>query len=474
MKPEIVPSPFQLAIYEDIASGTGHTAVNAVAGSGKTTTLVNGMSHVPAGCSILFTAFNKRIIQELQSRKMRGVEVRGLHSYGVGAVNTGLGRFPLNEFRVEDMARKLHVDLDRSADLRKEVADCVSMAKAKLANDAEAVNAIIDEFGYTGAQNGSRDQFVNHVLELLRQCMDTKDGCIDYDDMIWLPIVKNLRQRQFDRIFVDECQDLNLAQIELVLRAIKPGGRIVAVGDPRQGIYRFRGADDRAFERITEKLNAKELPLSVCYRCASSIVRMAQEIEPKIQAAPNAEAGEVRWVSHEEMVAAVKGGDFVLSRTNAPLVSLCLGLLADGRPAMIQGREVGKQLTGLVKKQKATSVEELRTSIEEWGKKECARLAAKRRDTQPVEDKTACILAISEGARSVQDVIERIERLFAETSDFSRIVLSSTHRAKGLERDRVWLLADTYRRRPGVEEANIFYVAVTRARKTLVFVEGLS
>jgi len=34
-----VPSPFQLAIFEDISSGTGNTAVKAVAGSGKTTTL---------------------------------------------------------------------------------------------------------------------------------------------------------------------------------------------------------------------------------------------------------------------------------------------------------------------------------------------------------------------------------------------------------------------------------------------------
>jgi len=259
----------------------------------------------------------------------------------------------------------------------------------------------------------------------------------------------------------------------LTLRAVKPGGRIVAVGDPKQGIYRFRGADDRAFENVVAKLDAKVLPLSVCYRCCKSVVRVAQEIVPEIEAAPDAIEGEVRSVEYKQMKKDVQPGDFVLSRTNAPLVSLCLALLAEGRSAMIQGRDVGQQLASLVKKQKAASVEVLRDSIEEWGKKECARLAAKKRDVQPVEDKVACILAISEGAASVQDVLDRIAALFADTGTEARIVLSSTHKAKGLERDRVWLLEDTYRRRPGVEEANIFYVAVTRARKTLVFVEGL-
>jgi len=468
-----VPSPFQLAIFEDISSGTGNTAVKAVAGSGKTTTLEHGLVHVPAGLSVIFMAFNTKITEELAKRAPKGVEVRSLHSYGVQAVNRR-GRLPLNKFRVDDLATALSVDVAKNPELRGDLCACVSMAKAKLAKDAASIDAIIDEFAYPTAQNGSRDSFIANVLQLLKQCTDPgKDGCIDYDDMIWLPVVRNLPQRQYDRVFIDETQDLCTAQIELTLRAVKPGGRIVAVGDPKQGIYRFRGADDRAFENVVAKLDAKVLPLSVCYRCCKSVVRVAQEIVPEIEAAPDAIEGEVRSVEYKQMKKDVQPGDFVLSRTNAPLVSLCLALLAEGRSAMIQGRDVGQQLASLVKKQKAASVEVLRDSIEEWGKKECARLAAKKRDVQPVEDKVACILAISEGAASVQDVLDRIAALFADTGTEARIVLSSTHKAKGLERDRVWLLEDTYRRRPGVEEANIFYVAVTRARKTLVFVEGL-
>jgi superfamily I DNA/RNA helicase len=82
-------------------------------------------------------------------------------------------------------------------------------------------------------------------------------------------------------------------------------------------------------------------------------------------------------------------------------------------------------------------------------------------------------VAISDGANSVQDVIGRIESMFSDTSNESRIMLSTTHKAKGLERDRVWMLTATYRKRPGVEEDNLAYVAITRARKVLVLVEGL-
>lgn len=61
-------SPFQLAVFADVATGTGHTVVNACAGSGKTTVLVEAISHVPPGLSTLFVAFNKAIAEELARR----------------------------------------------------------------------------------------------------------------------------------------------------------------------------------------------------------------------------------------------------------------------------------------------------------------------------------------------------------------------------------------------------------------------
>jgi len=465
-------SKYQLAVFENVANGTGHTVVNAVAGSGKTTTIEAAVDYIPVGLKNLFVAFNKSIATEL-GRRLAGkpVEVSTLHSYGLKCVTAALGRRTIDAHRVDGFCRALHGDKRETFELRRDLAKVVSLAKGALATEEEEIDVIIDAFDIDSAK-GNRT-FVQDVLRLLEQCLTADDGKIDFDDMIWLPIALQLKQRTYDRVFVDETQDLNAAQIELTLRACKPGGRILAVGDPRQAIYGFRGADEHAFENVKEQLDATELPLSVCYRCCQAVVHRAQRIVPAIEAAPGAEEGEVRVASYQEMRRDAESGDFILSRTNAPLVSLCMGFLSEHRRAAIQGRDVGASLAALVKKSKARDVDQLRTWIELWSAQECARLAAKNRDTQAVEDKAGCILAISEGAVSVEDVLARIESLFSDTRDEERIVLSSTHKAKGLERDTVWLLRDTYCRRPEIEEQNLLYVAITRAKRTLVLVEGL-
>jgi len=311
------------------------------------------------------------------------------------------------------------------------------------------------------------------VVKVLLQCTEVaEDGRIDFDDMIWLPIALELKQPQFDRVFVDETQDLNRCQIEMTMRAVKPGGRICAVGDPRQAIYGFRGADSAAVDNVVRRLEAKVLPLSVCYRCCKSVIREAKEVVPQIEWAPDAAEGEVRVVTKSDMKRDARSGDFVLSRTNAPLIALCMHFIREGRPANIQGRDIGASLAAFVKKSKAKSVEALKDYIEDWRNKECARLAAKHRDTQAVEDRAECLLALADGATSVGDIIGRIEELFVDRDSLSQITLSTTHKAKGLERERAWVLSGTYRRRPGQEEDNLYYVAVTRAQKTLFLVEG--
>lgn len=466
-------SKYQLAVFSDVANGTGHTVVNAVAGSGKTTTIVVALSHIPLGCSTLFVAFNKSIAEELKKRAPRGVEVSTLHSYGLKTITRAFGRLRIDAKRVDDMVRAMHGDESKTFDFRRDLAKTVSLAKGQLASEEEQIDAIIDAFGIESAKNGSRAAFVKDVLKILLQCTEvSEDGRIDFDDMIWLPVVLNLKQTQFDRVFVDETQDLNPSQIEMTLRAVKPNGRICAVGDPRQAIYGFRGADSAAVDNVVKRLGAKVLPLSVCYRCEKAIIRVAQEVVPGIEWAPGAAEGMVSDATVQDMKRGALPGDFILSRTNAPLISLCMYFIKEGRPANIQGRDVGASLAAFVKKSKAKNVETLCDYVEDWRDKECARLAAKHRDTQSVEDRAECILALAEGAASVDDVVERIGLLFADKDDSSRITLSTTHKAKGLERDRVWLLESTYRRRPGVEEENLYYVAVTRARKTLFLVTG--
>jgi|HubBroStandDraft_2_1064218.scaffolds.fasta_scaffold00990_8 DNA helicase-2/ATP-dependent DNA helicase PcrA len=499
-------SKYQLAVFDNVANGTGHTVVNAVAGSGKSTSIEEAVNHIPAGCSTIFVAFNKPIADAL-ARRMAGkpVEVSTLHSYGLKCITRTLGRLTIDKYRVADFAeqsyreevellKSLVHDSDESkhAHERLEAIDdrcgllvkTVSLAKSALALTPEAIDDVMYRFNIELPLPGDdeecdeevvdadRTAFVQEVLTLLRRCWSTEDGRIDFDDMIWLPVVRKLPQRKFDRVFVDETQDLNAAQIEMTLRACREGGRILAVGDPKQNIYEFRGADARAFDNVRDRLGAVELPLSICYRCSKAVVKRAQAIVPTIEAAPDAVEGEVLGVSREQMESGVRPGDFVLSRTNAPLIGLCMKFLRDGRRANIQGRDVGANLAAFVKKSRAKTVEALRTYVEDWSKRECTRLAAKKRDAQEIEDRAACLMALSDGADSVAGVIDHINELFADKSEGACITLSTTHKAKGLERERVWLLTGTYRPGTSAEESALLYVAQTRAKHTLFLVEG--
>ena len=478
METERVWSNFQQAIFRDVAEGEGHTVVLARAGSGKTSTIMHSLTMIPTGLSTLVCAFNKSIEKELAARVQKAglsVEVKTLHAFGYSAVSRAFNRPQLNEYKVRDILDKVAPG-DERRELRDELRKCISLCKGNLIDhdDLDGVDGVCIDYSIDAGEDAKdRIKFCQTVLDVMATCArNTKE--VDFDDMVWLPVVLDLNVWQFDRVFVDETQDLNAAQIELMLKACKDGGRICVVGDDRQAIYGFRGADSSAIPNLVRRLDAKTLPLSVTYRCAKAIVAIAAEIVPDFEAAPNCADGEIIQATDADVVAGARAGDFVLSRTNAPLVKHCLALLAAGTAAAIQGRDVSAQLLKVVKKSKSKSIPDLAEWLTGWRKRECDRLLRKDpdADTTRVTDTADCIDALCEGETSVASVVAKIQALFSDTDETRRVTLSSTHKAKGLERDRAWILADTYRPSRGTEEANLWYVAVTRAKSTLFLVRN--
>lgn len=461
-------SGYQEAIFESVASGTGHLFVRARAGTGKTTTIVEALRHVPKNKSALLVAFNKSIANELKTRAPAGVDVSTLHAFGLRAITSGLGRVRIEGDKVRDHLGAVYPDRD-DVPFVQAVTKTVSLAKATLARTREEIVDTIDAFGIldTAEDGVTLDNVVRVAIETLTWC-ENPDGVIDFDDMIWLPVVKKLNLKKFDFVFVDEAQDLNACQMELITRC--RGGRVVCVGDDRQAIYQFRGADEAAVETLVARFEMKVLPLSITYRCARLIVAEARRFVPDYEASPTAPEGVVRGTSVDQAKKEFQPGDFVLSRTNAPLVSLCLQMIASGRRAKIQGRDLGTNLSALVRKMHAQGVDGLKDKIDAWRRRECERLEKRGKDSSAVTDKADCVLALAEGARTVPEVIAKIESLFNDLDDTNAVTLSSTHKAKGLERDRVFMLIDTYRAGKSREEDNLVYVATTRARHELVYV----
>ena len=75
-------------MYHFITDGSGNAVVDAVAGSGKSTTIVNALNLIPEDKSVLFLAFNKAIVEELKIKvgMLPNVDVKTLHSLGISSI----------------------------------------------------------------------------------------------------------------------------------------------------------------------------------------------------------------------------------------------------------------------------------------------------------------------------------------------------------------------------------------------------
>jgi DNA helicase-2/ATP-dependent DNA helicase PcrA len=330
-------------------------------------------------------------------------------------------------------------------------------------------------------ENGWADEVSSRELALLASSamhMATeRDGTLDFDDMIFLPVYHGWARPTYSLIVVDEAQDMNASQLTLAIACAK--GRIVVVGDDRQAIYGFRGADSNALDRLRAELHASELPLTTTYRCPRHVVALAAQIVPDYTAAPTAPDGRVLRFTERQMMESAVPSDFILSRTNAPLARIALALLRSGKRARIEGRDLSRTLLALVKRMKCDTVPALMAKLSTWAEREREKImatrasdAAKTSRLDMISDQVATIDALSDGLAETAELTARIEELFADQHGPS-IVCSTVHKAKGLEAERVFVLTDTLYcngKRRDTEEENIHYVALTRAKDTLILV----
>jgi superfamily I DNA/RNA helicase len=271
------------------------------------------------------------------------------------------------------------------------------------------------------------------------------------------------------------------AQLALGIESCYRGGRVAIVGDDRQAIYGFRGADSGSLDRLKVTLRAAELGLTTTYRCPKRVVEIASRLVPDFQAAPSAPEGLVEECSDVKLTSLAGPRDFVLSRSNAPLVKVCLGFLRQGKRAYIKGRDIGAGIMALVDRQKASTLPELEDRLAAWYARESKRAmkllpeaAAER--VEFLMDQVGVCRAIMEDSATMGEMRAKLARLFSE-GDANSVMCATTHKAKGLEAETVYILAGTFRGfdddcEEGSEEQNVTYVAVTRAMKKLVWVSG--
>lgn len=172
----------------------------------------------------------------------------------------------------------------------------------------------------------------------------------------------------------------------------------------------------------------------------------------------------------------------ILCRNSAPLVAFAYGLLQRDIPCIILGRDIGKALTDLVKKMRAVGLADLRDKLGVWVARESSKAESEGRDPERITDQYACLMFfirnLDEMSQTIESLVAKIDLMFTDEATASgRIILSTVHKAKGLEYDTVFILdrhliPSKYAKRPEQQrqERNLMYVAITRARLHLRYI----
>jgi DNA helicase-2/ATP-dependent DNA helicase PcrA len=473
-------SPLQMAIFELVSHGSGNAIINAVAGSGKSSTIVEAMKG--ARGSTIFLAFNKAIAEEL---KAKGVNARTFHSltYSPVCQSRGVRQVDMDKLRNLCRANMTGDDLVMYGSFAQKL---VGLARQVgigcLVPDTE--QSWMDIVVYHDLEPDNEMADLGRGIELAQQLLEWSNAAksVDFDDMLYLSVKDGISLPKFDFIFVDEAQDTNAIQRAILRKIMRPGARLIAVGDPGQAIYGFRGADSNSMDRLAEDFDCKELPLSITYRCPKAVVRYAQQWVPSIQAADTASEGVVKDLGHTWKLDVMSAGDLVVCRKTAPLINLAYRFLRAAKPVTVMGREIGAGLKSLVNKMNARSVDMLVERLGKYQEREVEKALAKQDDAkaEAVADKVGSLLvlveSLTENHRTVAALLNRIDELFSNKA--GAVILATIHKSKGLEADNVFWLGRSEcpakwarQQWQKQQEVNLCYVAATRAKKALYLIE---
>ena len=293
-----IPNSHQLAGFDAFKNTTNHLLFSAVAGSGKSTTLLELLKFIPAGKRVIFLAFNKSIQLELQGKVSSSIEVKTLHGKGseicfanfpllktakkkiepqktILWLNHWLAK-PENQYHIENLGTEKESTIFY---YKMNISKIYDYMRLNLVSKQEEIEELVDRYNI----DVMADE-IEVAVKVYDYFKNTDNHfTIDFADMLWLPYIRHKTFPTYDYVFVDECQDLSTVQIEMVFKLAGPKGRMIFCGDKKQQLYAFASADVMAWEKICNIPNITILPLGYNYRCGKDIVGLAKTLVPEIE-----------------------------------------------------------------------------------------------------------------------------------------------------------------------------------------------
>jgi DNA helicase II / ATP-dependent DNA helicase PcrA len=297
VQPDAYLADLNPAQREAVLTTEGPLLVIAGAGSGKTRVLTHRVAHLLATQGvkpneILAITFTNKAANEMKERveRMLGNVARAIW---IMTFHSACGRILRSE--AERLGYRSSFTIYDQADQVRLVKACLEeldrdpkrfVPRGIHSQISNAKNQLIGPDEYASRVASFYDQTVADVYSLYQRRLFASNA-VDFDDMLMLtvdvlqrfPEAREKWSKAFRYIMVDEYQDTNHAQYVLLQLLAGVSKNVMAVGDPDQSIYAFRGADINNildFER--DFPNAKVIPLEQNYRSTNTILEAANAV----------------------------------------------------------------------------------------------------------------------------------------------------------------------------------------------------
>jgi len=472
------PTDEQISILEKVSLTDENILINAFAGTGKTTTLQIIQEAIGAQ-PVLYLCFNKRVADEAKEKFPSSTLVRTFNSLGHNIwAKACASKLTLNRKKTQENLAEFIQSVPRTAqgpmwDSYWDVVNAVARAKA-LGYVPEGkfphAKRLITQEDFHASLDEEPDELVKELVDeaLFTSIQQAYKGYIDFNDQIYMPALFGGTYPNYPIVKVDETQDLNPTNHAMLHQLVKH--RVMAVGDPWQSIYAFRGAMQGGMASLKEKFSMVEMDLSVSFRCPQAVVEAARWRVPQFKwIKPGGHVEKVKKLDQRTIPEGVdedgKPLAAIICRNNAPLFKLALNLLRAKRSVSVAGSDVGPKIVGIMKKlgdgemPRAALVDR----IQEW------RAEKLERRSTSASDIADCMIVFASFGTTLTQAVSYAEHLFSQKG---KIQLLTGHKAKGMEWDSVyhldpWLIGEEE------QELNLRYVITTRAKERLFEVNSL-
>lgn len=467
------PTAEQQAIYAATTETEDNLLIRALAGTGKTSTLVGIAERLPKK-SILCVAFNKDVQKEMQARLPDHAKARTLNSLGHKAWQDSLGRrLTLDTSKTFRLLKEAIASLDSEED--KKALGEVFVDLLHAIDAGKTAGYIPNSFAHPSKKPLMDDgdlgawleeepsQLMLEIIEAVSvaSLKEAFKGIVDFNDQLLMPTVFPSVFERFDLVMIDEAQDLSALNHAMVRKFAKK--RVIAVGDECQAIYGFRGAHENSMDLIQKTFDMRQFSLTITWRCPILIVKEAQWRAPMMQWSPNAKEGTVNfmkgWNTDD-----IPDYSAIICRNNAPLLAMAMKLLRNGRYPELAGQDISKFLIKILRSlgREDMKRDNVLLAIDSWEDEKLAKSRVKHK----IKDQAACLRIFAMQGNTLADAIQYAEHVFSVSGP---IKLMTGHKAKGLEFDHVFFLDEDLIGKGGQED-NLRYVIQTRSKDTLTYV----